>query len=133
MRNRNLRVLATGIAALGAAGALVAAAGPATGATPDVIACGNTRICLYPDIGYGGQPWTWPNDSSDGNISDVGANDKASSITNNSNYYVRFYANSYGGEPHVCLHPHSSISDLRSYSMNDKISSFYSSNTACAS
>lgn len=131
MNNSIRRIIVLLSVGLGVAATSMSTAQAAQSFAPGQVACGNTRICIYPDIGYRGNPWTWTNGSIVGFVGNA-ANDKGSSIVNNSNHTVRFYKDSVWGEPHVCMHPHSRISDLRSYSMNDSISSFSSSDRACA-
>ncbi|WP_171064181.1 peptidase inhibitor family I36 protein [Actinomadura soli] len=92
------------------------------------VACPKGWVCLYRNTNYRGTLWSWRGDRNKSYIGNA-ANDKASSVINNAAKTVRFYeSKNYKGRK-VCvgrwaLRPRNKIADLRSYSINDKISSY---------
>ncbi|TYK42918.1 peptidase inhibitor family I36 protein [Actinomadura decatromicini] len=92
------------------------------------VACPENWVCLYRNTNFRGTLWSWRGDRNRSYVGDA-ANDRASSVINNAYRTVRFYENrNYRGRK-VCvgrwaLRPRNKIGDLRSYSLNDKISSY---------
>jgi Peptidase inhibitor family I36 len=114
---------------------LAAPAADATG-RPDAvpaagIACPDGYVCIYPDIGFGGQPWV--KRAVDGSVSQLPASirDQGSSIRNNSSRTARVYQHRLYTGAHVCLTPRGSIADLRSYNLNDQTRSLRINNNGC--
>lgn len=104
----------------------------ASAASRDKIACPGGFVCIYPDINFVGQPYV--KHAVDGSVRHLpnyirGA---GSSIINNSGRTARVYAKDNYTGSHVCVgHGGGTISDLRSYGMNDTTHSLKNNDTPC--
>ncbi|SHN34359.1 peptidase inhibitor family I36 protein [Actinacidiphila paucisporea] len=101
-------------------------------AAQDKIACPRGFVCIYPDIDFVGQPYV--KRATDGSVRHLpdyirGA---GSSIINNSDRTARVYTKDNYFGAHVCVsRDGGTISDLRSYGMNDTTHSLKNNNTLC--
>jgi hypothetical protein len=98
----------------------------------DKIACPHGFVCIYPDIDFVGQPYV--KRAVDGSVRHLpdyirGA---GSSIINASNRTARIYQKDNYFGSHVCVGSDGgTISDLRSYGLNDHTHSLKNNNTPC--
>ncbi|NUS17244.1 MAG: peptidase inhibitor family I36 protein [Streptomyces sp.] len=122
--------LATSAGLLSPASATTSSGAPA--AARDTIACPHGFVCIYPDVNFVGQPYV--KRAVDGSVRHLpdyirGA---GSSIINNSNRTARVYAKDNYTGSHVCVgRDGGTISDLRSYGMNDATHSLRNNDTPC--
>ncbi len=115
---------------------LVPAHATTTASTPtvarDQIACPRGFVCIYPDINFNGQPYV--KRAVDGSVRHLPdyIRGKGSSIINNSSRTARVYQkDNYFGR-HVCVgRDGGTISDLRSYQLNDTTHSLRNNDTPC--
>ncbi|MFF8868317.1 peptidase inhibitor family I36 protein [Streptomyces sp. NPDC015139] len=98
----------------------------------DQIACPRGFVCIYPEINFNGQPYV--KRAVDGSVRHLPdyIRGKGSSIINNSSRTARVYQkDNYSGR-HVCVgREGGTISDLRSYQLNDTTHSLRNNNTPC--
>ncbi|MEW2266092.1 peptidase inhibitor family I36 protein [Streptomyces sp. NPDC047853] len=101
-------------------------------AARDQIACPRGFVCIYPDINFNGQPYV--KRAVDGSVRHLPdyIRGKGSSIINNSTRTARVYQkDNYFGR-HVCVgREGGTISDLRSYQLNDTTHSLRNNDTPC--
>ncbi|MFF4442594.1 peptidase inhibitor family I36 protein [Streptomyces sp. NPDC001621] len=139
MRILRPRRLRTGVSTLLAAlvptilAASLAGLAPAHATTPaDQIACPRGFVCIYPDINFNGQPYV--KRAVDGSVRHLPdyIRGKGSSVINNSSRTARVYQkDNYFGR-HVCVgRDGGTISDLRSYQLNDTTHSLRNNDTPC--
>jgi len=85
--------------------------------------CEPDRVCLYENFGFGGQRWPLLPETAD-----VGpaANDKASSVFNNTSGAVLLYGDTGFQGVVICLNPRAEIDNLALFGLNDTISSISS-------
>ncbi|MEV5013505.1 peptidase inhibitor family I36 protein [Streptomyces sp. NPDC053780] len=123
-------VLAASMAGLAPAHATTAVGVPA--AARDQVACPRGFVCIYPDINFNGQPYV--KRAVDGSVRHLPdyIRGKGSSVINNSNRTARVYQkDNYFGR-HVCVgREGGTISDLRSYQLNDATHSLRNNDTPC--
>ncbi|MEU5757099.1 peptidase inhibitor family I36 protein [Streptomyces sp. NPDC047829] len=123
-------VLAASLTGLAPAHATTAASVPT--AARDQIACPRGFVCIYPDINFNGQPYV--KRAVDGSVRHLPdyIRGKGSSIINNSTRTARVYQkDNYFGR-HVCVgREGGTISDLRSYQLNDTTHSLRNNDTPC--
>lgn len=101
----------TVLVAVGATGAGVAQGQPG---------CGPGQVCLYDGTGYSGQLWSFPPSTTYvGND----ANDRASSVFNETSSAVRLFSEPNSGGSSICVNPSSGIGDLGSVGLSDAVSS----------
>jgi hypothetical protein len=122
--------------ALAASAALLSPASATTSGAPaaaqDTITCPRGFVCIYPDIGFTGQPYV--KRASDGSVRHLPdyIRGKGSSVINNSGRTARVYAKDNYFGSHVCVgRDGGTISDLRSYGMNDTTHSLRNNDTPC--
>ncbi|AEY94004.1 hypothetical protein SHJG_8739 [Streptomyces hygroscopicus subsp. jinggangensis 5008] len=98
----------------------------------DQIACPRGFVCIYPDINFNGQPYV--KRAVDGSVRHLPdyIRGKGSSVINNSSRTARVYQkDNYFGR-HVCVgREGGTISDLRSYQLNDTTHSLRNNDTSC--
>ncbi|MBG7704628.1 peptidase inhibitor family I36 protein [Streptomyces sp. MC1] len=98
----------------------------------DQIACPRGFVCIYPDINFNGQPYV--KRAVDGSVRHLPdyIRGKGSSVINNSSRTARVYQkDNYFGR-HVCVgREGGTISDLRSYQLNDTTHSLRNNDTPC--
>jgi hypothetical protein len=94
------------------------AVGAAVAQSPPL--CEENRVCLYENFGFGGQRWPFPPGTSD-----IGpeANNKASSVFNNTSSTVLLYSDTGFRGSVICLNPRAGIDNLALFGLNDTISS----------
>lgn len=123
-------ILAASLAGLTPAYATTSAGAPA--ATRNQIACPRGFVCIYPDINFNGQPYV--KRAVDGSVRHLPdyIRGKGSSVINNSSRTARVYQkDNYFGR-HVCVgREGGTISDLRSYQLNDTTHSLRNNDTPC--
>ncbi|KUN17266.1 hypothetical protein AQJ11_38145 [Streptomyces corchorusii] len=123
-------VLAASLTGLTPAQATTTASVPAV--ARDQIACPRGFVCIYPDINFNGQPYV--KRAVDGSVRHLPdyIRGKGSSIINNSSRTARVYQkDNYFGR-HVCVgRDGGTISDLRSYQLNDTTHSLRNNDTPC--
>ncbi|MEU8653727.1 peptidase inhibitor family I36 protein [Streptomyces sp. NPDC048737] len=123
-------VLAASLIGLAPAHAAPPAGAPA--AVRDQIACPRGFVCIYPDINFNGQPYV--KRAVDGSVRHLPdyIRGRGSSVINNSSRTARVYQkDNYFGR-HVCVgREGGSISDLRSYQLNDTTHSLRNNDTPC--
>ncbi|WP_435279654.1 peptidase inhibitor family I36 protein [Streptomyces sp. 1222.5] len=123
-------VLAASLMGLAPAQATSPAGTPA--AIRDQIACPRGFVCIYPEINFNGQPYV--KRAVDGSVRHLPdyIRGKGSSIINNSSRTARVYQkDTYFGR-HVCVgRDGGTISDLRSYQLNDTTHSLRINDTPC--
>ncbi|MGV9933967.1 peptidase inhibitor family I36 protein [Streptomyces olivaceoviridis] len=123
-------VLAASLTGLAPAHATPTAGAPAV--ARDQIACPRGFVCIYPDINFNGQPYV--KRAVDGSVRHLPdyIRGKGSSIINNSSRTARVYQkDNYFGR-HVCVgRDGGTISDLRSYQLNDTTHSLRNNDTPC--
>ncbi|MFE5406939.1 peptidase inhibitor family I36 protein [Streptomyces sp. NPDC056580] len=123
-------VLAASLIGLAPAHATTPAATRA--AARDQIACPRGFVCIYPDINFNGQPYV--KRAVDGSVRHLPdyIRGKGSSVINNSSRTARIYQkDNYFGR-HVCVgREGGSISDVRSYQLNDTTHSLRNNDTPC--
>jgi hypothetical protein len=124
--------LAAAFTGLTPAQAIPTNASTAVAAPRDKIECPRGFVCIYPDIGFVGQPYV--KRASDGSVRHLpdyirGA---GSSVINNSDKTARVYQkDNYFGR-HVCVGAAGgTINDLRSYQLNDTTHSLKNNSTPC--
>ncbi|MEV7243126.1 peptidase inhibitor family I36 protein [Streptomyces sp. NPDC093248] len=104
----------------------------APAAARDQIACPRGFVCIYPDIHFNGQPYV--KRAIDGSVRHLPdyIRGTGSSIINNSSRTARIYQkDNYFGR-HVCVgREGGTISDLRSYQLNDTTHSLRNNDTPC--
>lgn len=104
----------------------------ASAAARDQITCPRGFVCIYPEIGFNGQPYVKRAvDGSERHLPDY-IRGKGSSVINNSNRTARVYQkDNYFGR-HVCVgREGGAIGDLRSYQLNDTTHSLRNNDTPC--
>jgi hypothetical protein len=124
-------VLAASLAVLTPA-AHAATTSRAQAAAAGKIACPGGFVCIYPDIDYVGQPYV--KRAVDGSVRHLpdSIRGSGSSIINNSDRTARVYAKDNYTGSHVCVgRDGGTISDLRSYGMNDATHSLKNNDTPC--
>ncbi|MFC9280178.1 peptidase inhibitor family I36 protein [Streptomyces collinus] len=98
----------------------------------DQIACPRGFVCIYPDINFNGQPYV--KRAVDGSVRHLPdyIRGNGSSVINNSSRTARIYQkDNYFGR-HVCVgREGGTISDLRSYQLNDTTHSLRNNDTPC--
>ncbi|WP_333773343.1 peptidase inhibitor family I36 protein [Streptomyces sp. IBSBF 3136] len=98
----------------------------------DQIACPRGFVCIYPDINFNGQPYV--KRAVDGSVRHLPdyIRGNGSSVINNSSRTARVYQkDNYFGR-HVCVgREGGTISDLRSYQLNDTTHSLRNNDTPC--
>ncbi|MFE1199789.1 peptidase inhibitor family I36 protein [Streptomyces olivaceoviridis] len=98
----------------------------------DQIACPRGFVCICPDINFNGQPYV--KRAVDGSVRHLPdyIRGKGSSVINNSSRTARVYQkDNYFGR-HVCVaRDGGTISDLRSYQLNDTTHSLRNNDTPC--
>ncbi|WP_225827125.1 peptidase inhibitor family I36 protein [Streptomyces naphthomycinicus] len=123
-------VLAASLTVLAPAHATTAAGAPAV--TRDQITCPRGFVCIYPDINFNGQPYV--KRAVDGSVRHLPdyIRGKGSSVINNSSRTARVYQkDNYFGR-HVCVgRDGGTISDLRSYQLNDTTHSLRNNDSPC--
>ncbi|MFI0901617.1 peptidase inhibitor family I36 protein [Streptomyces sp. NPDC020983] len=125
-------VLAGSLTGLAPAHAATASSAAFPAAARDKIACPRGFVCIYPDINYVGQPYV--KRASDGSVRHLPdyIRGSGSSIINNSGRTARVYAKDNYTGSHVCVgRDGGTISDLRSYGMNDTTHSLKNNDTPC--
>ncbi|MFF9607570.1 peptidase inhibitor family I36 protein [Streptomyces sp. NPDC014684] len=104
----------------------------APAAVRDQIACPRGFVYIYPDINFNGQPYV--KRAVDGSVRHLPdyIRGKGSSVINNSSRTARVYQkDNYFGR-HVCVSREGgTISDLRSYQLNDTTHSLRNNDTPC--
>ncbi len=134
LRTGAAAVLTTAVPTVLAASLLGLASARAT--TPavsrDQIVCPRGFVCIYPDINFNGQPYA--KRAVDGSVRHLPdyIRGKGSSVINNSGRTARVYQkDNYFGR-HVCVgRDGGTISDLRSYQLNDTTHSLRNNDTPC--
>jgi Peptidase inhibitor family I36 len=82
--------------------------------------CEQDRVCLYENFGFGGRRWAFlPGTSNLGRE----ANDKASSVFNNTSRAVLLYSDPGFRGSVICLNPRATIDNLALFGLNDTLSS----------
>ncbi|MBG7696625.1 peptidase inhibitor family I36 protein [Streptomyces sp. MC1] len=123
-------VLSASLTGLAPAHATPTAGAPA--GTRDQIACPRGFVCIYPDINFNGQPYV--KRAVDGSVRHLPdyIRGKGSSIINNSSRTARVHQkDNYFGR-HVCVgREGGTITDLRSYQLNDTTHSLRNNDTPC--
>ncbi|MFF9157493.1 peptidase inhibitor family I36 protein [Streptomyces sp. NPDC014846] len=98
----------------------------------DQIACPRGFVCIYPETNFNGQPYV--KRAVDGSVRHLPdyIRGKGSSVINNSSRTARVYQkDNYFGR-HVCVgREGGTISDLRSYQLNDTTHSLRNNDTPC--
>ncbi|WP_030989974.1 peptidase inhibitor family I36 protein [Streptomyces sp. NRRL WC-3744] len=124
-------VLAASLTGLAPAHATTSTAG-ASAVARDQIACPRGFVCIYPDINFNGQPYV--KRAVDGSVRHLPdyIRSRGSSVINNSSRTARVYQkDNYFGR-HVCVgREGGTISDLRSYQLNDTTHSLRNNDTPC--
>ncbi|MFE1794032.1 peptidase inhibitor family I36 protein [Streptomyces sp. NPDC059525] len=109
-----------------------AGAGASVTAARDQIECPRGFVCIYPEIGFEGQPYV--KRATDGSVRHLPdyIRGKGSSVINNSSRTARVYQkDNYFGR-HVCVGADGgAIADLRSYQLNDTTHSLKNNTTPC--
>ncbi|UXY40502.1 peptidase inhibitor family I36 protein [Streptomyces albidocamelliae] len=117
---------------IGFAPAHAATTAGASTAHRDQIACPRGFVCIYPEINFNGQPYVKRTvDGSVRHLPDY-IRGNGSSVINNSSRTARVYQkDNYFGR-HVCVgREGGTISDLRSYQLNDTTHSLRNNDTPC--
>ncbi|MER6455963.1 peptidase inhibitor family I36 protein [Streptomyces sp900105245] len=134
LRTGAAALLTTAVPTLLAASLLgLASAHATTPTTPGgQIACPRGFVCIYPDVNFNGQPYV--KRAVDGSVRHLPdyIRGKGSSVINNSSRTARVYQkDNYFGR-HVCVgRDGGTISDLRSYQLNDTTHSLRNNDTPC--
>lgn len=82
--------------------------------------CEADRVCLYEHFGFGG--WRWPFPPGTSSVG-RGANDKASSVFNNTSRAVLLHSDIEFRGSVICLNSRAGIDNLALFGLNDTISS----------